>query len=93
MISLNQFSKCYDSGTGSAIAVSELSLNVQPGQVLGLVGRNGAGKTSTLKSIAGILSISGGTIEVDGFDVARSPVEAKQRTCLLYTSPSPRDRG
>jgi len=87
VISLNQFSKCYDGSNGSAIAVSELSLKVQPGQVLGLVGRNGAGKTSTLKSIAGILSISGGTIEVDGFDVFRNPVDAKQRTAYVPDDP------
>lgn len=87
MISLNQFSKCYDTSAGSAIAVSELTLAVQPGQVLGLVGRNGAGKTSTLKSIAGILSVSGGTIEVDGFDVVSSPVEAKQRTAYVPDDP------
>lgn len=87
MIALNQFSKCYDTNKGSAIAVSELTLQVQPGQVLGLVGRNGAGKTSTLKSIAGILSISGGTIEVDGFDVANSPVAAKQRTAYVPDDP------
>ncbi len=89
MISLNHFSKCYDSNgnAGSAIAVSELTLKVQPGQVLGLVGRNGAGKTSTLKSIAGILSISGGTIEIDGFDVANNPVAAKQ--CTAYVPDDP----
>ena len=87
MISLNHFSKCYDSNAGSAIAVSELTLKVQPGQVLGLVGRNGAGKTSTLKSIAGILSISGGTIEIDGFDVANNPVAAKQRTAYVPDDP------
>jgi len=87
LISLNNFSKCYDSGKGTAIAVSELSLDVQPGQILGLVGRNGAGKTSTLKSIAGILSISGGSIEVDGFDVSQRPVDAKQRTAYVPDDP------
>ncbi len=87
MISLNEFSKCYESGSGVAIAVSQLSMDVQPGQVLGLVGRNGAGKTSTLKSIAGILSISGGTIEVDGFNVVSNPVQAKQRTAYVPDDP------
>lgn len=87
MISLNQFSKCYEGNSGVAIAVSQLSMEVQPGQVLGLVGRNGAGKTSTLKSIAGILSISGGTIEIDGFDVADNPVDAKYRTAYVPDDP------
>ena len=83
MISINQFSKCYD----RAVAVSNLSLSVEPGQVLGLVGRNGAGKTTTLKSIAGILSVSGGTISVDGFDVVKQPVDAKQRTAYVPDDP------
>jgi len=87
LISLNQFSKCYDGSAGGAIAVSDLTLKVKPGQVLGLVGRNGAGKTSTLKSIAGILSPSGGTIEVDGFDVVRNPVDAKQHTAYVPDDP------
>lgn len=83
MITLNNFSKTYE----NAIAVDGLSLQVQRGQILGLVGRNGAGKTSTIKSIAGILSISGGTIAVDGFDVADSPIQAKQRTAFVPDDP------
>jgi ABC-2 type transport system ATP-binding protein len=87
LISIQQFSKCYQSGKSIAIAVSDLTLEVKPGQILGLVGRNGAGKTSTLKSIAGSLSISGGAIEVDGFDVVRNPVDAKQRTAYVPDDP------
>ncbi len=89
MIAINNFSKCYPcpNESGSAIAVSELTAQVLPGQILGLVGRNGAGKTSTLKSIAGILSASGGAIEVDGFDIALNPVEAKQRTAWVPDDP------
>jgi len=83
MVNLSNFSKCYD----DSIAVSKLSFSVEPGQVLGLVGRNGAGKTSTIKSIAGILSVSGGTVCVDGHDIVKDPIPAKQATAYVPDDP------
>jgi len=83
MINLSDFSKAYD----DSIAVSSLSFSVEPGQVLGLVGRNGAGKTSTIKSIAGIISVSGGTVCVDGHDIQLAPIPAKQATAYVPDDP------
>lgn len=83
MISLSNFSKAYD----DSIAVADLSFSVQPGQVLGLVGRNGAGKTSTIKSIAGIISVSGGSVCVDGHDIQHAPIPAKQATAYVPDDP------
>lgn len=83
MIKLSNFSKAYE----DSIAVSNLNFQVQPGQVLGLVGRNGAGKTSTIKSIAGIISISGGEVRVDGHSIEASPVDAKKITAYVPDDP------
>lgn len=83
MINLSDFSKAYD----ASIAVSNLTFNVQPGQVLGLVGRNGAGKTSTIKSIAGIISISGGDVGVDGHSIQNDPIAAKKVTAYVPDDP------
>ena len=83
MINISNFSKAYD----DSIAVSNLTFNVQPGQVLGLVGRNGAGKTSTIKSIAGIISVSGGTVCVNGHAIDKSPIAAKQATAYVPDDP------
>lgn len=83
MISLCKFSKAYD----DSIAVSDLSFTVDSGQVLGLVGRNGAGKTSTIKSIAGILSVSGGTVCIDGHNIEQQPIPAKQATAYVPDDP------
>lgn len=83
MINLSNFSKCYD----DSIAVSDLSFTVGPGQVLGLVGRNGAGKTSTIKSIAGIISVSGGAVCIDDHDIERHPIPAKQATAYVPDDP------
>lgn len=83
MISVSNFSKAYE----DSIAVADLSFSVQPGQVLGLVGRNGAGKTSTIKSIAGIISVSGGSVCVDGHDIQHAPIPAKQATAYVPDDP------
>ena len=83
MINISNFSKAYD----DSIAVSDLTFNVEPGQVLGLVGRNGAGKTSTIKSIAGIISVSGGAVCVDGYAIDKDPIPAKQATAYVPDDP------
>jgi ABC-2 type transport system ATP-binding protein len=83
VIQLSDFSKSYD----DSVAVSNLSFTVSPGQVLGLVGRNGAGKTSTIKTIAGILSVSGGAVRVDGHSIEQNPIAAKQATAYVPDDP------
>jgi ABC-2 type transport system ATP-binding protein len=60
-------------------AVDGLSFQVYPGDFVGLIGPNGAGKTTTMRCIAGQLSPDGGTITMDGVDVARQPVLARQK--------------
>jgi len=51
-------------------AVDELSLSIQPGELFGLIGPDGAGKTTTLRLLAGLLDISSGSARVAGFDLA-----------------------
>lgn len=51
---------------GDFVAVEDLSLHVDPGEVLGLVGPNGAGKSTTIKMLSGLLHADGGTIQIDG---------------------------
>lgn len=64
---------------GSVRAVSDLQLSVQAGSAVALVGRNGAGKSTTLKVLAGVLPPSSGRVLVAGVDVSRQPLEAKRR--------------
>jgi ABC-2 type transport system ATP-binding protein len=54
-------------------AVQDLSLYVDPGEIVGLVGPNGAGKSTTLKAVAGLVAKDGGTIRVAGRDVDLEP--------------------
>jgi ABC-2 type transport system ATP-binding protein len=58
-------------------AVDRLSFNVYPGEIFGLVGPDGAGKTTTLRMIAGIMPSDEGIARVGGFDVAQDAEKAK----------------
>jgi len=81
-------SKNYESGGAQGTqALTDLSLQVAPGEILGLVGPNGAGKTTALRTIAGILPIQRGTIHVCGHDLAREERQAKR--CLAWVSDDP----
>ena len=63
---------------GDKVAVSDLSLHVEKGQFLGLLGRNGAGKSTTLKMLTGLLRPTSGSIHILGIDLATAPLEAKR---------------
>ena len=72
-ISISGLVKCFP----GVLAVDHLSFDVMPGEVFGLVGPDGAGKTTTLRVLAGVLSPDEGSSWVAGFDVARAPESAK----------------
>lgn len=74
-----------------ALAVSDLSFQVEAGEILGLVGPNGAGKTTTLRSIAGVLPLQAGRVLISGEDLARSEVKAKQNLAWIPDDPQPFD--
>ena len=64
---------------GASIALRGVSLTLQPGAVTCLLGRNGVGKTSLLRAIAGQLPIRSGKVELDGQDLARLPTHGRAR--------------
>jgi ABC-2 type transport system ATP-binding protein len=78
MITTKNLSKRY----GDKLAVNDLTFSVAPGEVLGFLGANGAGKSTTMRMIAGFISPSAGEVSVCGHDIVRAPVEAK--TCMGY---------
>ncbi len=67
---------------GNRCAVQGISFQVQRGEVVGFLGRNGAGKTSTLQMLAGCLAPSRGQIRIGGYDITEEPLSAK--TLLGY---------
>lgn len=75
MIKIIDFSKTYAGSDKKA--VDGLNLEVHAGEVFGFIGHNGAGKSTTIKSLVGIQTITDGRIEIEGYDIARQPLEAK----------------
>lgn len=73
---------------GRNLAVDDLSFRVAAGEIVGLVGANGAGKTTALRCCVGILRPTSGTILVDGFDIVRQEREAKRRLAFVPELPS-----
>jgi len=59
------------------LAVDRLHFDVQPGEIFGLVGPDGAGKTTTVRMLAGVLAPDSGSATVAGFDIVRHPETAK----------------
>ncbi len=82
---------------GERRAVDGLSLTVRPGAIYGLLGSNGAGKSSTIKSVVGLLRPRSGRIRVFGLDTIADSTLAKERigyvpeTSLLYEALTPRE--
>jgi ABC-2 type transport system ATP-binding protein len=64
---------------GEVIAVDDLELTVRSGASVALVGRNGAGKSTTLRAIAGVVPPSAGDIAVAGVEVAADPIGARAK--------------
>ncbi len=82
---------------GERVAVDRLSFTVRPGEIYGLLGSNGAGKTSTIKSVVGLVRPDGGEVLVFGRDVRRDGLLVKSQvgyvpeTSLLYDALTPRE--
>lgn len=93
MIEVEQLSKRFKKFS----AVEEVSFAARQGEVLGLLGANGAGKSTTMRIISATLKPTSGTVRVDGFDVARQPNQVRRalgvmaETWGLYGHLSPRD--
>ena len=80
MIELKSVNQQY----GGTQILWDLNLQIKKGSRTCIMGRNGVGKTTLLKSIMGLLPISGGSMTIDGKDVAKSSVEARPEMGLGY---------
>ncbi len=84
MIEITNVSKSYN---GSTYAVKDLSLSVPSGEIFGFLGPNGAGKSTTIKMITGIHGVDKGTITINGKDIMKEPMEAKNTFGYVPDSP------
>ncbi len=79
MITTHNLSRYY----GDFKAADDVSFTIQPGEIVGLLGHNGAGKTTIMKMISGYLEPSSGTIEIDGLEFNTQGIEIKKRLGYL----------
>lgn len=83
MVEIKHLTKRY----GSVTAVDDISFTAESGEVLGLLGENGAGKSTTMNIITGYLSSTDGTVTVEGIDILKNPKAAKAKIGYLPEIP------
>ena len=76
MLAVSRLRKTY----GTVPAVDDVSFDIAAGEIVGLLGPNGAGKTTTINMILGVLEPSGGSVRIEGIDLASSRAQALRRT-------------
>lgn len=84
MLRIENLTKTY---RGGKTAVSDLSLEIRPGEIFGFIGHNGAGKTTTIKCAVGIHDFDKGDIFIDGVSVKDDPLRCKSVTAYIPDNP------
>ena len=83
MIEFQNVSKLY----GDKEALSNLNLQIENGEIMGLIGHNGAGKSTTIKTLVSIISLTDGRILVDGLDLSENRLAIKRKIGYVADSP------
>ena len=84
ILEIKNFSKTYK---GNKKAVDNLCITVEAGDIYGFIGHNGAGKSTTIKSVVGVLEFTEGEIYIDGHSVKKEPMECKSITAYIPDNP------
>ena len=72
---------------GDIKACDDVSLTVESGDIFGFIGHNGAGKSTTIRAIVGVLDFTEGEILIDGHSVKKEPMECKKITAYIPDNP------
>lgn len=84
MLKINNYSKVYG---GDKKACDDVSICVEPGDIFGFIGHNGAGKSTTIKAVVGVLDFTEGEITIDGHSVKSEPMACKKITAYIPDNP------
>ena len=68
---------------GLVSAVDDVHLSVKEGEIFGFLGPNGAGKTTTIRLLTGVLTPDAGTVQINGIDIHRHPLDAKMQMGVI----------
>ncbi|MCR5214194.1 MAG: ABC transporter ATP-binding protein [Eubacterium sp.] len=84
MIKANNLSMVYGKDMK---AVDNLSFEIKPGEIVGFAGPNGAGKTTAIKMLTGILKPTEGNAVINGYDIVKEPIKAKESFAYVADNP------
>ena len=84
MLEIKHYSKSYSGGKKAA---DDVSLTVESGDIYGFIGHNGAGKSTTIRAIVGVLDFDEGEIYIDSHSVKDEPMECKRVTAYIPDNP------
>ena len=84
MIEIKNVSKTYNNNIK---AIDNLNLKINDGEIVGFIGLNGAGKTTAIKMMTGILVPDTGTITINGYDIVKDSLKAKQIIGYIADNP------
>ncbi len=84
MIKFENVTKTYNK---SVRALDDVSFNVNGGEIVGFIGPNGSGKTTTMKLLTGIIRPDSGKIKINGFDIKEDPIKVKESIGYIADSP------
>ena len=68
-------------------AIDDVNLEINDGEIIGFIGLNGAGKTTLIKMLTGVFKPDCGKITINGYDIVKNPIEAKQLIGYMADSP------
>lgn len=83
MLKIEHLTKKY----GEKVAVDDLSLDIAAGEIYGFIGHNGAGKSTTLKSVVGILRFDEGEVFINGKSIKEEPLKCKSELAYIPDNP------
>lgn len=79
MIEINKLSKAYD----NVLAISNVSLSINPGEIYGFIGPNGAGKSTTIKALLNFITPNSGSAMINGLDIIKNSKEIKSQVAYV----------
>lgn len=83
MIEIKNITKKY----GDFVAVDNMNITIEDGKIIGFIGANGAGKSTTIKMITGIIKPTNGDVLLNGKSISQNPIEAKKQFGYIPDSP------
>jgi ABC-2 type transport system ATP-binding protein len=84
MLEIKNYTKSYGSGKKAA---DNVTLTVEAGDIFGFIGHNGAGKSTTIRAVVGVLDFTEGEILIDGHSIKTEPIECKKVTAYIPDNP------